>query len=124
MRLIIGGKGQGKLDLLLQEGNFSSEQIIEGATCSLEQIEQIQILNHLHLLVRRWTEAGYTIDELYDKLQTAKVVICDEIGSGIVPMHREEEQWREDVGRLCCQLAKCAECVDRVFCGIGQRIKG
>ena len=51
------------------------------------------------------------------------VFICDEIGNGIVPMDEKEREYRERVGRLLIELAKEADVVERVMCGIGQRIK-
>ena len=51
------------------------------------------------------------------------VVICDEVGCGVVPMDREERAWREQVGRTCCRLAERAAAVYRVTCGLGVRLK-
>jgi adenosyl cobinamide kinase/adenosyl cobinamide phosphate guanylyltransferase len=51
------------------------------------------------------------------------IVLCDEVGCGVVPMDREERVWRETVGRLCCRMAGQAERVDRVFCGLAMRLK-
>lgn len=51
------------------------------------------------------------------------IVICDEVGCGVVPVDREERAWRESVGRLCCWMAERAESVERVFCGLGMRLK-
>ena len=45
------------------------------------------------------------------------VLVCDEIGCGVVPIQPQERQWREQTGRLCCLLAKRAERVVRVFVG-------
>ena len=47
-----------------------------------------------------------------------------EIGCGIVPIDRADENWREAVGRLCCALAQKADAVVRVIAGVPQFIKG
>lgn len=47
------------------------------------------------------------------------VILCDEVGCGIVPMDAFERKWREQTGRVCCFLAERAEQVIRVQCGIG-----
>ena len=47
----------------------------------------------------------------------------DEIGNGIVPMEHEEREYRELTGRLLCELANKADRVERIVCGIGERIK-
>ena len=51
------------------------------------------------------------------------IVICDEVGCGVVPMDREDRSWRERVGRTCCRLAERASAVYRVTCGLGVRLK-
>lgn len=51
------------------------------------------------------------------------IVICDEIGNGIVPMEAEERIYRERTGRILEQLAAQADEVVRVVCGIGLKIK-
>lgn len=127
MRLIIGGRAQGKCTFLLKENQYTIEQICDGAVHPLEETIKKPVLNHLHIFVRRWLEAGKSADKLYPFLtegETLKVILCDEIGSGIVPIDPKEEAWREATGRLCCMLAERSERVDRVFCQIGTRLKG
>lgn len=58
-------------------------------------------------------------DELEDQ-----VIICTDVSQGIVPMERELRDMREMTGRAMVWLAKEADCVVRVFCGLGQEIKG
>ena len=49
--------------------------------------------------------------------------ISTEIGYGVVPMDKGDREWRETVGRTCCYIAKKADEVVRVVCGVGNRIK-
>ena len=51
------------------------------------------------------------------------ILICDEIGNGIVPVDAFERRYREQVGRILIEVAKRADRVERVICGLGQRIK-
>ena len=60
--------------------------------------------------------------KLEDLLQK-EVIICNEVGCGLVPIQAEERQRREAVGRLCCQLAERAEAVYRISCGLAIRLK-
>ncbi|UOO38763.1 bifunctional adenosylcobinamide kinase/adenosylcobinamide-phosphate guanylyltransferase [Oscillospiraceae bacterium CM] len=62
--------------------------------------------------------------DLLPVLLEKKVVICNEVGSGIVPVDRAERFAREATGRLCVELASQAEKVVRVCCGIPAVIKG
>ena len=52
-----------------------------------------------------------------------EVVACREVGCGVVPMDRGDRDWREAVGRLCCDLAREAEAVYRIQCGLAMRLK-
>lgn len=51
------------------------------------------------------------------------LLISDEVGNGLVPMAKEERLIRDLIGRTQVYLAKRAEEVIRVICGIGQRIQ-
>ena len=51
------------------------------------------------------------------------VLVVNELGCGVVPMDAFDRKYRERAGRLCCALAREAEEVHRVLCGIGTRIK-
>ena len=52
-----------------------------------------------------------------------KYICCDEVGLGVVPVDFAEREFRDEVGRALCALAKRAERVFRVIAGIGQRIR-
>lgn len=56
-------------------------------------------------------------------MEGCSVILCNEIGNGLVPMEAEERLYRETVGRISCLLAKEADEVVRVICGIGTRLK-
>lgn len=64
------------------------------------------------------------LDDLFETLCAKRVVICDEVGCGVVPIDEGERAWREDVGRLCCRLAERADVVVRLVCGIPQVLRG
>ncbi len=53
-----------------------------------------------------------------------RVVVCRDVGSGIVPVHADERAWRERAGELSRELAKGADTVVRMTCGIPQFLKG
>ena len=50
-------------------------------------------------------------------------MVCDEVGSGVIPLQREQREFREATGRLCIALAREASQVVRLVCGIPQVIK-
>ena len=110
MKLYIGGYAQGKLSYVQQK----------------HKGEQVSIVNDLHLWVKQLLKEGKPAEEIvlqYYKEHPDCIFICDEIGNGIVPMEAEEREYRERVGRLLITLAEEAEAVERIICGIGQKIK-
>lgn len=60
---------------------------------------------------------------LADALLEKEVVICNEVGSGVIPVSAQKRRGREQTGRLCCRLAAQADSVIRMVAGIPQRIK-
>lgn len=64
------------------------------------------------------------LEALAEKLAVHEIVIASEIGGGVVPVDPEERAARETAGRLACRLAKRADTVVRVVCGLPQVLKG
>lgn len=121
MRLIIGGAGQGKLDYALKKTGMDHSAVVLDPA----QAGDKPILYRLEA----WVKANPEVDHLavLEELLAANpgiVVLCDEVGCGVVPIAREERVWREAVGRLCCTLAQRADTVERIFCGIPMTLKG
>lgn len=59
---------------------------------------------------------------IIEKNPEIKIISC-EIGSGIVPIEKSDRIWRDFSGHLLVQIAKKAEKVVRIICGLPQRIK-
>lgn len=84
------------------------------------------VLNHFHLWVKERIRQGGCPEEEAPAFAEAHpdcVIICDEIGNGIVPIDGFEREYRERTGRTLVKLAEKAEEVIRVICGMGQKIK-
>ena len=123
-KLIIGGAFQGKLDYAKKL--YPDTEWTDGSACALEEIATCSAMNCFHLFVRRWMKAGRTKEELTDTLRKRDrelILICDEVGFGLVPVDAFEREYREAVGRICTVFARRADRVDRVVCGIGTQIK-
>lgn len=110
MTLIIGGAYQGKRDYALNALGCAPEKIVE-------HVERL-ILEMLRQGKNPLTE----IERLVDTWQES-VVLLEDISCGVVPVDAEERAWREAAGRCGVYLASRAECVIRVFCGIGTVIR-
>jgi len=61
--------------------------------------------------------------QLLPDLLKKEVVVCCEVGSGVIPAVRRDRESREATGRLCIALAKKAERVIRLVAGIPVVIK-
>lgn len=125
MKLIIGGAYQGKLDYAKE--HFGVEQVF---TCSRELAELDFSKDAIYGLedfvlacARSGVEAKDYLMENQEKLAD-QVIICTDVSQGIVPMEKELRDMREMTGRAMVWLAKEADRVVRVFCGLGQEIKG
>lgn len=127
MKLVIGGYAQGKLSYVLNTYQLKKSMVCE-ATIPENKVAQGKtvIVNHFHKWVKISIQRGECPEDkilMFLKNYPDCIIICDEIGNGIVPIDTFEREYRERVGRLLVELAGRAECVERVICGIGQRIK-
>ena len=127
MKLVIGGYAQGKLGYVLQKYDKELCQIWDGEIPKnkSEQRETV-VINHLHHWIKsRIAKDGCPEEEIIAFVENCPncVIISDEVGNGIVPIEALEREYRERTGRILVELAKKADEVERVICGIGQKIK-
>ena len=127
MKLVIGGYAQGKLDYVLRSDPVEANRIWDGELPEKEESKGgAVVINHLHHWIRaRLEQGGCPESEILGFMESCPdcVLICDEIGNGIIPVEAFEREYRERTGRILVRLAGQAEEVERVICGIGQRIK-
>ena len=124
MKFITGGAYQGKLEYAKKL--YPGAEWTDGAGCSLQEILSCGAVDHFHLFVRRWLQEGKTPQELIRAILDKNrdlIIVCDEIGCGLVPTDAFEREYRESVGRICTQLVEYADEVYRVTCGIGGRLR-
>lgn len=114
MVLIVGGAAQGKLAFARRELGVAawSDGVLGEADCVYGLHRAIRALPEPREALKVWLAA-----------HPDGVIICDEVGCGVVPLDREERAWRELVGRICCELAEQATVVYRVCCGLEARLK-
>lgn len=130
LEFYIGGYAQGKLNYVLREKQQPC-RVVEGEAFAPKSWEECLegetlVVNHFHLWVRALLRQGQSPEELLEDFLAHCpdcVIISDEVGCGIVPMEREERVYRERLGRILTMVAERAERVERVICGLGQRIK-
>ena len=123
MHVILGGRYQGK--------RAYAEKLYTNfpAVSDLEHDSKIfpGLVVNVHLGVRRLIADGQDVRAFFESRLTVLrqcVIICEEIGGGIVPVDAFGRLWRDETGRLYQFLAAEAETVDRVFAGLALRLKG
>lgn len=141
MILIFGGAYQGKLDYALENYNRKVEEVFDlrKITCkeefketwskeigSILKDKDIKVLykidEFVYALVKSGVEVRTVFEELRNDLQ-GKILICDDVSQGLVPMEPVDREFREALGRALLYLGKEADEVIRIFCGLGQKIK-
>lgn len=122
MELIVGGAYQGKLEYILNKNNFTKHDV----AFNEKDIYSKKVVYGLHLFIKQWLKSEKNVKDEIDKIITHNpniIFICDEVGYGIVPIDKFDRQFREEVGRSCCYIAKIADKVIRIVCGMEIIIK-
>ena len=122
MILIFGGAYQGKLEYAkkMYEIDF-----IDGSIAGVDEIYSAKGIYNFDKFIKRCmvekTDMQQLLDELKEKNNDV-VIVSTEVGAGIVPVDKNERDFREAVGRICTKIAANSIEVHRVTCGIGQVI--
>ena len=113
MILVVGGMASGKRTYVAGLG-YEKRQFADAILDDSPVIFNVQDLLREHELD----------EELLAGLCAKDIVICTEVGLGVVPVEAEQAAWRERVGRACSELACHATSVVRMVCGIPVVLKG
>lgn len=126
MIFIIGGSYQGKRGYALETFHLTENDLF---VCTDETTEidfskrVIASIDRFALgCVRRGEEPKEYWEKHLHELKDS-ILISDDISCGVVPIDATVRAWREATGRANNYLAREADQVIRVFCGLGQVIK-
>jgi len=136
MVLITGGRYQGKLESVLKGVAYRTDDVLDFSHLNSPEYahENIdyskkKVWYHLEDYVRSLTMSGADTSQLekmvrnlYEKYKP-EVVIISETGSGVIPMDKYENLYREVTGRISVYFADKADEVYRVVCGLQMKIK-
>lgn len=120
MILIIGGAYQGRLD-------FAKE--VFGITDSDVHICDAGEIDFSKRCIYKIEEFTAHCDDPIRYFQTHReqwqdsILILQDIFCGVVPVGEGTRAWRQRTGRLSQYLSKEAAQVNRIFCGLEQRLK-
>ena len=125
MTLIFGGAYQGKLDYALERFGLSVGDVCR---CSSEDISTptgkivYEIDRWILALIKEDANIAESVNNFIASGKDA-IVICNDISCGIVPTDAVLRKWREETGRAMAVLARHADEVVRLFCGIPSVVK-
>lgn len=126
--LTLYGKDAGILDLSVTfSANFPDSADPESLEKMLKNIFVARIVTNLQDGILSMLERGIDAQRFFREnlpRLADKVLIGDEIGSGIVPQDPFERKWRDETGRVYRLIADRADIVDRVWAGLPLRLKG
>ncbi len=114
MILVVGSAGSGKLEYVMSLG-YMKDDLSEDIAADKP------VLIALEQAVARDPEGCMA---QLDAIAARQVVVCNEVGSGVIPAEPAERAAREQTGRLCILLARRADKVVRMVCGIPTVLKG
>lgn len=122
MKLIIGGAYQGKRAFAMEKLGIPETQIF---TCEDTHIDFSKpCIDRLEDYVLACVRAGIDpMEQLKGQDLSEKVIICMDIFCGVVPIDATMRLWRHTTGLVCQYLAKNADSVSRIYCGLEQRLK-
>jgi len=124
MLLIFGGAFQGKRDYAKRACGLGDADLFLCTDAALDATAPA--ITGLETFSLACVRAGLEpIDELRRQCPdlAQKVLIADDISCGVVPVDPVLRAWREAHGRMLNALAKEADGVVRLFCGLPQVLK-
>ena len=118
MDLIIGGAFQGKLEYARRTYGLRKSDVCE---CSIDKEPDLSKRCIYHF--ERYVLWCMRNDKEPQLELGDRIIIMNDIFCGVVPAEPEARAWREKSGRVMSALAKNADSVTRLFCGIPKRLK-
>lgn len=124
MVLIFGGAYNGKMEFVKEKYNITNEEIF---FCMNEKLNfEKKVICGLHIFTKMCLLNNIDSLEILEKnlnILENKIIICDEINSGIVPIDRLDRAWREETGRVLQLLTRNSDSVYRIFFGVEEKLK-
>jgi len=126
MVLIFGGAYQGKLAYALDRFKLTENDVYQCKTDDANTPENRKVIYEIDKWILALVEKDIDIEETMRQFinnNYDKIVICNDISCGVVPLDPVLRKWREAVGRSLAVLSCTSDEVVRLFCGIPTRIK-
>ena len=126
MILIFGGAYQGKLAYALDRFKATEDDVYQCKSDDVNTPENRKIIYEIDKWILALVEKGIDIEKAIRQFIDAnsdKIVVCNDISCGIVPLDPVPRKWREAVGRSLAVLSRSSDEVICLFCAIPARVK-
>ena len=127
MIFIIGGSYQGKREYALEKFGLSDSDVFVCTDEAKEIDFTKRVIAHIEQFALGCVKRGEEPKNYWQAHMNSladSILISDDVSCGVVPIDAVIRAWREATGRANNYLAREADQVIRVFCGLGQVIKG
>lgn len=122
--LYFGGAYNGKLEYVKEKYNLTDKDIFY---CNKDNIDfNKKVISGLDkFILFNALNGNESLEYIKNNIENLrdKIIICDEISNGIVPIKKEERFWREEVGKVLRYLVSNSDEVYKIFFGIPKRLK-
>lgn len=126
MILVFGGSSQGKLDFALLTYGNTPEQVLTCTGTTLSLIDDHKVIYGVEKFVLNCIRNDIDpLNYLMENIQSlkSKILICNDISSGVVPMAEENRKWCQQNGKCLQYLSSQSSTVYRIFCGLPMVLK-
>ncbi len=124
MIVIFGGSYNGKISYCREKYKCNSNDFFY---CNDENlIFDKKVICGLHIFIKKCVEKDISaVNYLKDNMNKLKdkIIISDEINSGVVPVEKENRIYREECGQSIQLLCNWADEVYRIFFGLEEKLK-
>ena len=126
MILIFGGVYQGKLAYALDRFKLTESDVYQCKIDDVNTPENRKIIYEIDKWILALIKKDIDVEEAMRQFIDAnrdKIVICNDISCGVVPLDPVLRKWREAVGKSLAILSRTSDEVIRLFCAIPAKIK-
>ena len=124
MELYFGGAYNGKLRRIKEKVTLAENDIF---CCGENEIDFSKtVICGIHVFIYSEVINGRDAMAFFKKNIEGfkdKIIISDDLSSGIVPLKKEDRKWREETGKVLQFLTSKSNKVTRVFCGLPMVLK-
>lgn len=122
MKLVTGGAYSGKTYFIKEKFNLDDQDFVSGENVTIENISEYRCICDFHKFIEKNLDSIENIEILLNENKDI-IVELREVGLGIVPIDAFQRRLREAVGRSSCVIARRADEVYRIVCGIPMKIQ-